>query len=517
MRKNIYAAILILAIFLALPVYSDDGRGKIKIGYTLVDEEGNRAVNHSTFNQYEGFTLSLEKFHYSLKNGIRFSADLKRMTLNNRNLYFGVEKPGLFGLRINNNQYRRVYNFEGNSFIRRHSTSGNVWVYPHRYVKIFGSGSFIGRSGSVMELFNIVDAATPTAVDYEQKQASGGFQVNYRGRVLRAEYGGINYINHEDNYLDQSRRWFKIRGFGAVPQYEWVLLHGGFMNYRTWYKHKNIEIQSNKGWGGSTVNLPMNFAVSYNFIFERTTSDSDKVGTDNIAHTFYASHLWPRFAGITVGYQNDVSDDFEDIVKSNSYYLSGWLKPQTHLELRSEYGFRAEKVDEGSRLVGDEDRNRFMISVRCHKPQRGSGRLKYEIKQRKNDQLGSDVDFRRLTFDGTKTIGEYADLSVGYSYSIGEYTNREQQFEFRDHLLYGDVMSQEHYNTRGGVGVVYYRSKRDTDVESISLRFSGRYRFQDNYYFEIKYNAHNFDNFLVNDEYYTANIVEFYLIKDLSF
>jgi len=88
---------------------------------------------------------------------------------------------------------------------------------------------------------------------------------------------------------------------------------------------------------------------------------------------------------MTIGYQNDVSDDFEDIIKSNSYYLSGWIKPRTCLEIRSEYGFRAEKVDEGSRLLGDEDRNRFMISAKCKKLQCGSGRLKYEIKQRKNN------------------------------------------------------------------------------------------------------------------------------------
>ncbi len=517
MRWKIIVAISLLAMISASPVFAENGSGMIKIGYTFIDEEGNRAVNHSTFNQYEGFDFSLEKFRYFLKNGIRFDADLKRVTLNNRNLYFGAEKSGLFGVRVNNNQYRRVYDFDGNDFIRRHTTTGDIWLYPYRYVKIFGSGSFIGRSGSVLEYFDVVDGGMPTAVDYEQKRANTGFQINYRGRMLRAEYGGINYVNHEDYYLDQSRRWFKIRGFGAVPRYDWILIHGGFLNYRTWYKQTDFEIKSNKGWGGTTLNLPMNFSVSYNFIFERTASDSDKVGTDNIAHTFYASHLWPGYAGATIGYQNDISDDFDNVIKANSYYFSGWIKPKSYLDFRAEYGFRAEKVDEGSRLLGDEDRNRFKISGKYRHDRYGSIRIRYEIRTRNNDQLGSEVDFDRVAFDWVFLISEYADLTGGYSYSVGDYTNMEQEFEFRDHLVYGDILSHEYYNVQAGAGLVYYRSKRDTDVESIALHFSGRYKLPDSYYFEVKYNVNNFDNFLVNNEYYTANIVEINLTKDLSF
>jgi len=494
-----------------------DGGGAVKIGYTFLDEEGNRAVNQSTYNQYEGFDFSLEKFRYSLDNGVRFSADLKRLTLNNRNLYFGAEKSGLFGLRLYNNQYRRVYDYEGNSFIRRHTTSGKIWVYPHQYVKLYGGGSFVGRSGSALQFFNVVNGGLPTAVDYEQKQANVGMQINYRGRMLLAEYGGINYLNNENYYLNQSRRRFKVRGFGPVPRYEWILMHGGFMYYRTWYENKDIEIQSNKGWGGLTVNLPENFSVSYSFIFERTASDSDLVGTDNIAHTVYASHLWPGYAGVTVGYQNDVSDDFENVVKADSYYFSGWIKPDTKLEFRVEHGFRAEKVDEGSRLPGVEDRNRFKVSGRYKDNHYGSMRIRYEGRTRNNDQLSSEVDFNRISFDGNLFVFKYAELSGGYSYSKGDYKNMEERFEFRDHLVYGDLLSHEYYNTHLGLGVMYYRSKRDNDVEKISLRLTGRYHLPNGYYFEVKYNADNFDNFHVTDEYYTANIVEINVSKDLLF
>jgi hypothetical protein len=391
-----------------------------------------------------------------------------------------------------------------------------LWFYPHRYIKVFGGGSFVGRSGSVTNLFNLDNSLTSTVVDYEQKYAYGGVRVNHRGRMFRAEYGGIDYTNKENSYLDQSRRWIKLRGFVPIPGYEWVRLTGGYLNYRTWYIHKDIEIKSNKGWGGAILELPKNFTLKYNFIFERTTSDSDLVATDNIANTIYLSYVRPGQVGLTVGYQNDIKDDFEDIVKANSYYFSGWYKPNSSFKFRSEFGFRAEEVDAGSRHIGDEDRNRFKISGRYKNMEYGSIELKFEVKNRNNDQLGSESDFSRLALNGTAKLADYADLSVGYSYSVGEYSNIEEEFKFSDHLIYGDILSHEYYNVSGGGGIVYYRSKRDLDVESITLRFNGRYRFLEDHFLEIKYNIHNFDDFLVNDLYYTSNIIEISLIKNLS-
>ena len=37
----------------------NEGTGKVKLGYTFVDEEGNLGVNQETYNQYEGTAVSL--------------------------------------------------------------------------------------------------------------------------------------------------------------------------------------------------------------------------------------------------------------------------------------------------------------------------------------------------------------------------------------------------------------------------------------------------------------------------
>jgi hypothetical protein len=130
-RKILYY--LFFLFFLPMTVYASGG-GDLSISYLYLDDEGNQSTYQPAFNIYEGPGISLEKFQYSLKNGLMFSADLKNIILNNRNLRMEVKKPGLFGVSLRHNQYRRVYNFDGSSYTRRHVNMGKVWIYPHTAV-----------------------------------------------------------------------------------------------------------------------------------------------------------------------------------------------------------------------------------------------------------------------------------------------------------------------------------------------------------------------------------------------
>lgn len=516
--KKISVFVFGFLLFLVGPgVSAAAGSGQVKIGYTFLDEEGNQSVNHSTYNRYEGFGLSLERFRYHFDNGIRLNADLRNITLNNRNLNLGIEKSGHFGISFFNNQYRRTYDFDGNSFIRRHRTGGSVRIFPHRYLKVFGGGEYAGRSGKAASLFDLSGVAPPVEVDYGQFSYNVGLTVNYQGRMFQAEYVGADYADNENPGRDQSRS--KVRLFGSlpVPNYERLVLSGAFHHFETRYNTPDYGISSNRVRGGALMKLAEKFSVNYYFVFDRTTSDSDFIATDNITHTFYGSHFWPGLAGVTVGYQYGINDDYEDAIKSSSFYFGGWLKPCPQVEFRVQHGIRSESVDEGSRLIGDEDRDRFRFTARYKNVEYGSISFSVEDKNRKNDQLRSESDFSRISIDGNLKLRELGSLSGGYSFSKGEYENNEQDFAFDDHLVFGDIELKGWCNLTPAFGVVYYRSKRDLDVESFTLRFKAAYRFMEDYVLDVTYNVNNFDDFLVKDRYYTANIVDVSIKRMLSF
>ncbi|SYZ73034.1 exported hypothetical protein [Candidatus Zixiibacteriota bacterium] len=493
------------------------GNGNVRIGYTIIDEKGNQAINQPTFNDYEGLGLSFEKFYYNFQNGMRLNADLKNITLNNRNMILGFGKPGLFGLSLSNNQYRRIYGAEGGSFTRRSQTGTSLWYYPSKYLKLFGGGSFINLHGSTTALFYPDLPGAETKMDYRQNCYNAGFRFNEHGRMFQAEYRTADYKDKLDPARDQSRYNIRLNALLPFPKYEWVTLSGGFRHFETKYKTTDFKYSTNTVWGGALLNMTKNLALNYHFIFDRTSSDSDLIATDNLAHAVYLMLTQPGEGGITLGYQNDVNDDFANEVRANSFYAAGWYKPGAKWEFRGEFGSRAEDVKDGVRMLGNEDHTRYRLVLNYRENKTGSLELKYEGKQRKNDDIGSKVDFNRLGADGTLIMKKWADLSGGYSYSTGKYENVTQTFEFRDHILYGALSLHEYHDMTAACEATYYRSQRDLDVESYNIRVILGYRFAKNHHLEVVYNLHNFDDYLLLDNYYTANIVEINLIKELSF
>jgi hypothetical protein len=511
--------IMIALVALLIPslALAGSGSGDFSVSYLFLDEEGNQSVNQSTFNVYEGAGISVENFRYTMDNGLRVNANLRNIILNNRNLWADFGKPGLFGVQLTHNQYRRVYSFDGSNYIRRHNYGGLLWANPVRYLKVWGGGNYIARSGSMVDLFGADPPEYPVNVDYDQFAYKAGFQFNYMGGLLRFEYRGADYNDNENSSRDQTRSDVHVNALMPVPNYKWIVLFGGFRHFKTELDSTDFGISSNRGWGGFRADLPQNFQLRYNFIFDRTSSDSDFVATDNITNTVYLSHVWPRLAQLTAGYQNGINDDFEDEVKLNSFFLSGWVHPMDKLDLRGQFGITDEDITDGTRLVGPETRTRYKISGKYNADEYGLIAMKFENKKRKNEDIDTRVDYVRYAIDYSVAVQKYGTLSAGYMFAKGDFQNREDDFEFTDNTLYGDIATREYRKATAGFRLTYYRSKRDLDVESFILGFRAAYEFYDGYKFEAMYNVENFDDFLVRDKYYTANIVEIRVIKNISF
>ena len=56
-------------------------------------------------------------------------------------------------------------------------------------------------------------------------------------------------------------------------------------------------------------------------------------------------------------------------------------------------------------------------------------------------------------------------------------------------------------------GVAYIDVGKDLDIEKSTLFFESKYTFRDKYYAEVKYDVYNFDDYVLVDRYYTANVV----------
>ncbi|MBD3168608.1 MAG: hypothetical protein GF307_03925 [candidate division Zixibacteria bacterium] len=516
MRKLIIP--LAITILAACSIsYAGDGGGTIKLGYTYLEEDGNRSVNFPTFNEYQGVNLSLEDFRYNFDNGLRFSADLNNITLENRRGNIGLEKSRVFGINLSHNKYRRIYDFDNEHNTERNHFGASAWIQPHKYIKIFGGGNLTDMNGSVANLFDTGFELPARRFDYRQTSYNAGLRIKHKSRMVQVKYETAEYEDDASPERNQSRYRIKTNALLPVPRYEWIVLSGGFRHFETEYDSTGFKISSNTGWGEGSLYLPRHFILKYSFLFNRASSDSDYVATDNITHAVYLSHYWKSKGAVTVGYRHLINDDYEDEVTGKGGYISGWFAPSGKFKLRADIGISDDEVKEGSRLIGDEQRNKYRLSAKYRHNEETSLSLQYSHSLRENEQLDTEADYYSIGLDATAKALSYGWINAGYTYSKGDYQNIDDRFEFIDHLIYGDLYLNEYHDITPGAGIVYYRSKRDLDVESIRLRFSLIWNFYRNFNMEAVYNVHNFDDFLFRDKYYTANIVEINILNEFSF
>ena len=83
----------------------------------------------------------------------------------------------------------------------------------------------------------------------------------------------------------------------------------------------------------------------------------------------------------------------------------------------------------------------------------------------------------------------------------------------------GEVRSDYVSKFEVAVGGTYARGKQDLDWERTNLKLSGTYQLPHRHRLQVKYTVYNFDNYSdpspLYSQFYTANIVELNLIKDL--
>lgn len=511
--KTVRTITLLILAALAIPMQAAaEFSGLARVGYIYVDEEGNQGVHQGSFNLYEGAAVSFEGIDYRAANGLRLTGNLRNITLNNRNLSLNLGKRGKFGVSLNNSQYRRVYSSQGGDFTRRHRTRTNLWVQPHRHVKLFGGFGLTGKTGHQVRLFDPGMDLGRNQVDYTQTDFNAGVDFRYEQYKLRLEYRGLSFSDDLASVNDRTSVRYEVSASGPVPKFEQVQVYGGFQRYVSEVTERNDSLIANTAWGGARYFAPKNITLSGNFIFDRARRKGDVTATDNIAYRFRAGKDWRGYGGVVLGYGHHIRDDVFDELSSDSYSISAWGRPIEKVLIRGGFGSEAMEVQSGRTLTGDQDRTRYRFSARYDIEDYGYVRVKHSNRDIENDQIGSSAEFMQTAVELSLRDPEYGELTGSYSLFDGEYVNSDGVFGFKDHVLAWDVFTREYRKLKGGFGGTYMRGKEDVDIESFTLRFTGIYNFVEAYQFMLRYTAHNFDDLddpsPIYSRYYTANVVE---------
>ncbi|MFZ1684077.1 MAG: hypothetical protein WAU88_08080 [Candidatus Zixiibacteriota bacterium] len=522
MKRHILTPVCMLAVLLlGLTSYAaaETGSGRVKLGYTYIDDDGNQAVDQGRYNLYEGFGLSLNDWIYSFQNGATFAADMNNITMNNRNLLATLNKPGRYTFSVNNSQYRRTYDWDGTKYTRRATTGVDARYQIGRYFKVSGGYGVTSKHGEQFEVLSPIDDTILNSVDYRQTMYHLGTEVGDRYGTVRFDYRHYSFNDNTANNFDRNADNVNLVGTSSFPGARWLLFTGGYLYRRDKSDVDSSRVRTNQPWGSVKAYLPDNFVADYRIVYSMTKHVKPLHEYDNVLHVATVGKNWPRYGGLRAGWEYRIADDFFNKTTSNGFLASGWLKPMNQLFFSGFFSTRKKDVKEGQILNGAEDASRYNVFGKYTDTAWGSLSLKYENKIRKNDDVNSRVDYTSATAQLTLARKAYGSFTATYSYYLGKYENLSDYvgYQFSDHVITGELRSPEYHGLEAEFGGTYYRSRRSVDVEKSSLNFGLGYTFLKNHHLNVEYNVFNFDNYLVRDQYYTGNIVEISLSKDITF
>ncbi len=495
---------------------SKEGTGRFELGYVYTDEEGNLAVNQETHNLYDGLTISLRDARYSLDNGINIGANLRYISLDNRNIDFSASKAQLFSLSFHHDQYRRIYESGGRGSTDRKSTGGQVSVSPVKYVTLFGGYSWTDKGGTNLFLFQPISDPVVFTSDYTHRFFNIGGQGFFKGRSVRLEYRQSDFDDEAKGHGDRKGQMFRTSASTPFPRYERVVLAGGYDYRLDEMEGSSVELETNQAWGATKARLPGQITVDYRFVFARTDHKGNGIETDNFLNTVSVGRRWNRHGGFRVGYENRIVDDLIDRSESNGFLFSGWINYLDKLFVRTSTATRDKNIVTGSTLIGDEDFTRYRVAARYVDERFGELSAQVRARVKENDDIGSEAEYTSFSTGFKLSRQKYGRLSIFYTYYVGEYESRSADFELSDHVVRGKITPVKYRKVSVTAGGTYYRSRRDLDVEKSSLNLGISYELPEDFHVEAKYSVFNYDDFQAIDLFYTGNVVEVSIARDFS-
>jgi hypothetical protein len=100
-----------------------------------------------------------------------------------------------------------------------------------------------------------------------------------------------------------------------------------------------------------------------------------------------------------------------------------------------------------------------------------------------------------------------ARLRVDYIFADDDFDNREGAYHVVSHTVIARVEGNYHEHITGAVAVTHLRLGEDLDVDKSLLSFELGYKFAKGFSTDAKYNIYNYDDYLVAERFYTANVV----------
>jgi hypothetical protein len=513
-NANSTVAVALVAALAASSAWAGTVDGTVKVGGVIFSQTGDRSTVQETYNIHDGFSLTQIQLHGLLTPRNYFSMDLRDINFDSRQGDFLYRIPDRFKLTAAYDQHQQVFDPARSVNSLRKDLRIGAEAIPSRWLYFSGFFNYLTRDGDRLAF----PAGTVSALGtgYDNRLATGQLTAEvHQGRYGGAvSYGISKYSDDLNAAAERTGDVVSGRLWAPTPFYDrWTNFFRAAYGERR-LSTSGLEYKMADFQYTGIVQPVERFQLKYAFAVDRVDDKSTALKTDRFQNDVDAT-WYHRYGSLTGGYGYETNDDDHRLTSYQSWRGGALLHYRRYVTAKVDYAGRNKKDEEHVTLLQDIESSRWRASLDLQPTSRLSVGGWYSRRERELTDIGVKVDGDVASASGRYDREGWGSLATDYTYSLDKYTDLTGRFEALSHIVTARADVSRIRNLTLAGGLTYLDIRRDLKIEKWVVFAEGSFRLLRDYHVELKYNAYNYDDYVLITRYYTANVWRINLAYDL--
>ena len=489
--------------------------GTVKLGNVWLEkEDGDRSAVQETYNVHDGFAISQVRLD-GRNPRHAFSLDLRDINLDSRQGDFVYRAPGIFKLTAGYDQSRYVFDPARLTNSERKDLRLGAMLTTGRWFSLSGSFGRLERTGDRL-VFPAGPVSPLLGTGYDNVLLAGHVGAEIRGdrRGLAFAYRVSDYSDDRNAENDRLGHLVSGRLWLPTPSFDrWThMLRAAYGERRQTDRSLDYELAQ---FQYTSILDPMErVQLKYNFEAQRIDHQGTGLKTDRFQNDLdlVLGHAYGR---VTAGYGYEMNDDDRSLTHYNSFRAGATFRYERRISAKLDFASRTKTDTEELTLLKDVESSRIRGTLQLEPVDGFALGGRYAKRERELPDIDVKFDGEVMGGFGRCEVAKWGSLSADYNYATDEYTDLAAGYEVSSHIVTGRAEITRFRNLRLAGGATYMDIGRDLDIEKSMVFGEAAYRFLKDYQLEVRYNVYNYDDYILLDRYYTANVIRVNLAYDL--
>lgn len=504
-----------LMTLLAATTWAGTLTGTVKVGNVFVDETGDRSTVQETYDLEEGFALSRIALEGTLSPRSRFLLDLRDLNLRSRAANVALRVPGHAALTGSYDQNRYVFDPGRGITSERKDCRAGLRLTPMRWMTLSADVNHQAREGERLALPSGTASALGDRYDdrFVSGQVTADFHEGRRGGGVSLQLS--DYADELNPVADRRGRVMAARFYAPMPfTSRWTnllrasygvrqLTEGGIEHRLSSFQYTGV-MQPRDAW-----------ELKYGFLASRVDDNALDLLTDRFVNDVDAA--WShRLGRVSAGFGYEMNDDDRTLTTYQTWRAGASYRPNPRFRAKVDWANRVKDDQEDLTLLRDIESSRFRAQLDLEPAEHLSVGGDIAQRKREHTDIGVTMDGLVVGARARYELKGWGALAADFTHTLDEYVDRAGTFDARSDIVTARVEIARIPRLRLAGGVTYLDIGEDLDIEKSTVFGEGEWKMPGGFSLGAKYQCFNYDDYILIDRYYTANIVRIDLGYDLK-